>query len=258
MRAAGICHSVGFIDGTLTWMLANLPLVLGHEVAGVVSDIGPDVAGFELGDRIAAFGHPQHSPGYSVDGGFADKYLAGAEGLMKLPDAVDFVQAATATDAGQTAHGAVMGAGKVRADERVGIAGLGGLGLTGAQELGVREIFEDASELAGLDLAVIVDFAGFGTTTANAIAAVRPAGRVIQVGLGSTEATIPISQLVLKAVTLRGARGGRPRDFETVIDLIAKGDLWIHATTTTFEEIPQAIERLKNGDVLGRIVAVLD
>jgi len=223
VRAAGICHSdVGFIDGTLTWMLANLPLVLGHEVAGVVSDIGPDVAGFELGDRIAAFGHPQHSPGYSVDGGFADKYLAGAEGLMKLPDAVDFVQAATATDAGQTAHGAVMGAGKVRADERVGIAGLGGLGLTGAQELGVREIFEDASELAGLDLAVIVDFAGFGTTTANAIAAVRPAGRVIQVGLGSTEATIPISQLVLKAVTLRGARGGRPCDFETVIDLIAK------------------------------------
>jgi propanol-preferring alcohol dehydrogenase len=258
VRAAGICHSVGFIDGTLTWMLANLPLVLGHEVAGVVSDIGPDVAGFELGDRIAAFGHPQHSPGYSVDGGFADKYLAGAEGLMKLPDAVDFVQAATATDAGQTAHGAVMGAGKVRADERVGIVGLGGLGLTGAQELGVREIDQDASELAGLDLAVIVDFAGFGTTTANAIAAVRPAGRVIQVGLGSTEATIPISQLVLKAVTLRGARGGRPRDFETVIDLIAKGDLSIHATTTTFEEIPQAIERLKNGDVLGRIVAVLD
>ncbi len=82
MRAAGICHSdVGFIDGTLTWMLAKLPLGLGHEVAGVVSDVGPDVAGFELGDRIAAFGDPQHAPGYSVDGGFADKYLAEANGL---------------------------------------------------------------------------------------------------------------------------------------------------------------------------------
>jgi propanol-preferring alcohol dehydrogenase len=164
---------------------------------------------------------------------------------MKLPDAVDFVQAATATDAGQTAHGAVIGAGKVRAEERVGIIGLGGLGLTGARiavlagaqvyaadpkhdtwdlakELGVHEIFEDASELAGVDLDVIVDFAGFGTTTANAITAVRPAGRVIQVGLGSSEATIPTSQLVLKGVTLRGARGGRPRDFEAVIDLIAR------------------------------------
>ncbi len=52
---------------------------------------------------------------------------------MKLPDAVDFVQAATATDAGQTAYGAVMGAGKLRAGERIGIIGLGGLGLTGAR-----------------------------------------------------------------------------------------------------------------------------
>lgn len=59
-------------------------------------------------------------------------------------------------------------------------------------------------------------------------------------------------------MTLRGARGGRARDFEAVIDLIAKGDLSIHATTTTFEEIPQAIERLEDGDVLGRIVAVMD
>jgi propanol-preferring alcohol dehydrogenase len=124
---------------------------------------------------------------------------------MKLPDGVDFVQAATATDAGQTAR-FWQRLGKGARDERVGIIGLGVLGLTGARiavlagaqvyaadpkhdtwglakDLGVREIFEDTSELAGLDLDVIVDFAGFGTTTANAITAVRPAGRVIQVGL---------------------------------------------------------------------------
>ena len=34
VRAAGLCHSdVGFIDGTLTWMLPKLPMILGHEVA---------------------------------------------------------------------------------------------------------------------------------------------------------------------------------------------------------------------------------
>lgn len=134
VRASGICHSdVGFLDGTLTWILAKLPLVLGHEVAGVVSEVGPGVDGWAVGDRVAAFGDPQHSPGWSVDGGFADKFLASASGLIKLPDAVDFVQAATATDAGQTAYGAVMGAGKLRAGERVGIIGLGGLGLTGSR-----------------------------------------------------------------------------------------------------------------------------
>ncbi|HVQ83680.1 MAG TPA: zinc-binding dehydrogenase, partial [Mycobacterium sp.] len=105
---------------------------------------------------------------------------------------------------------------------------------------------------------MIVDFAGFGTTTADALSAVRPGGRVIQVGLGRDEATISTADLVVKALTLRGARGGRPVDFRAVIDLIAKGDLSIHASTTTFEEIPEAIERLKGGDVIGRIVALMD
>ena len=133
VRAAGICHSdVGFVDGTLTPMLAKLPLVLGHEVAGVVAEVGPDVSDLQPGDRVAAFGD-QLAPGWSIDGGFADKFLGQVTGLMKLPDAVDFVQAATATDAGQTAYGAVMGAGKLRAGARIGIIGLGGLGLTGAR-----------------------------------------------------------------------------------------------------------------------------
>ena len=281
VRAAGICHSdVGFVDGTLTPMLAKLPLVLGHEVAGVVAEVGPDVSDLQPGDRVAAFGD-QLAPGWSIDGGFADKFLGQVTGLMKLPDAVDFVQAATATDAGQTAYGAVMGAGKLRAGERIGIIGLGGLGLTGARvavlagaqvyaadpkratwllakQRGVLEIVEDASDLAPFSLDVIVDFAGFGTTTADALSAVRPGGRVIQVGLGRNEATISTADLVVKALTLRGARGGRPMDFRAVIDLIAKGDLSIHASTTTFEEIPEAIERLKGGDVIGRIVALMD
>lgn len=281
VRAAGICHSdVGFLDGTLTPMLARLPLVLGHELAGVVAEVGPGVEDLRVGDRVVAFGGRQ-APGWSIDGGFAEKFLGDVTGLMKLPDAVDFVQAATATDAGQTAYGAVMGAGKLRAGERVGVVGLGGLGLTGARiavlagaqvyaadpkretwELaghrGVLETVADASDLAKFDLDMIVDFAGFGTTTAQAIGAVRPGGRVIQVGLGRNEATISTAELVLKAVTLRGARGGRPVDFLAVIDLIAGGDLSILTSTTTFEEIPAAIERLKAGDVIGPIVAVMD
>jgi propanol-preferring alcohol dehydrogenase len=78
------------------------------------------------------------------------------------------------------------------------------------------------------------------------------------VGLGRSEATISTADLVVKALTLRGARGGRPVDFRAAIDLIANGDLSIHASTTTFEEIREAIERLKDGDVIGRIVAIMD
>ena len=282
VRAAGICHSdVGFLDGTLTGMLARLPIVLGHEVAGEVAGVGPGVTGFEVGDRVVAFGDPANAPGWSVDGGFADKFLTDVTGLMTLPGAVDFEQAATATDAGQTAYGAVMGAGKLQADERVGIVGLGGLGLTGAQiavlagahvyaadpkhetwspakKRGVNEIVQDVTELAAFNLDMIVDFAGFGATTAGAITAVRPGGRVIQVGLGRNEATISTAELVYKAVTLRGARGGRVRDLEAVIDLIARGELSIHTSPVGFDDIPEAIERLKGGGVFCRLVAIMD
>lgn len=281
VRAAGICHSdVGFLDGTLTAMLARVPIVLGHEVAGQVAEIGPDVADFEVGDRVVAFGDPACAPGWSVDGGFADKFLGSAAGLMKIPDGVDFPRAATATDAGQTAYGAVIGAGKLKPGERLGIVGLGGLGLTGARiavlggatvfaadpnpetwpparERGVAEIVTDVAGLAQFDLDIVVDFAGVGTTTAGAITSVRPGGRVIQVGLGRAEATISTAELVYKAVTLRGARGGRPQDLTAVLDLMANGELSILTRDIGFDEIPAAIEQLRAGGVVGRLVAVI-
>jgi propanol-preferring alcohol dehydrogenase len=279
VRAAGLCHSdVGFLDGTLTPLLPKMPIIPGHEVAGVVAAVGADVADFQIGERVAIESGQIGAPGWSYDGGFADKCLAPAQGLVKFPDQVGFAQAATATDAGQTAYCGVMTVGELRAGERVGIVGLGGLGLTGARiavlagaevyaaepkrevwdlakQRGVIDIVEDVSELARLRLDIIVDFAGFGTTTAGAIRAVREHGRVIQVGLGLNEATIPTPDLVLKEVTLRGARGGHPGTLEPVLAFMAAGDLTIHTEAITFDDIPDAIERLKTGDVVGRLVA---
>jgi len=279
VRAAGLCHSdVGFLDGTLTPMLPKLPIIPGHEVAGVVAAIGPDVDGFDVGERVVIALSEAGAPGWSSDGGFADKCLAPAEGLIKLPEQISFAQAATATDAGQTAYSAVMGAGELRAGERVGVIGLGGLGLTGAciavlagaevyaaepkhdvwdlaKERGVIDIVDDVSALAPLQLDMILDFAGFGSTTAGAISAVRMNGRVIQVGLGLNEATIPTAKLVLKEVTLRGARGGHPGHLEAVLAHMAAGELTIHTETIAFDDIPEAIERLRTGNVTGRLVA---
>ena len=205
-----------------------------------------------------------------------------AEGLLKLSDSVSFVQGAAATDAGQTAYGGVMGAGEMKPGQRVGIIGLGGLGMTGARiavingaaevyaaeprkeareqasALGVKEVFADANAFCGLDLDLIVDFAGFGTTTAAAIAAVRPGGTVSLVGLGKTDATIPTALLVGKAVKLHGSRGGRPGDTEKVIAHMADGLLTIAASTIGFDEIPEGLERLQRGGVVGRLVAAMD
>ncbi|CAM2932919.1 hypothetical protein BST27_12050 [Mycobacterium intermedium] len=279
VRAAGLCHSdVGFLDGTLTPLLPKLPIIPGHEVAGVVAAVGADVADFQPGERVAIEAGKHGTPGWSIDGGFAAKCLASAKSLVKFSDRISFAQAATATDAGQTAYGAVMEVGELGPGERVGIVGLGGLGLTGARiavlagaevyaaeprrevwdlakQRGVLDIVEDVRELASLRLDVIVDFAGFGTTTAGAVSAVRERGRVILVGLGRNEAIISTPELVLKEVTLRGARGGHPGTLEPVLQHMADGELTIHTETITFEDIPDALERLRVGDVVGRLVA---
>jgi propanol-preferring alcohol dehydrogenase len=281
VKAAGLCHSdVGFLDGTLTWMLPKLPMILGHEVAGTVAELGEGVTGFAVGDRVVMSGCEEFAPGWRVDGGYATKCLGAAAGLIPLADGVSFVQGAAATDAGMTSYGAVMCSGELKPGQKVGIVGLGGLGMTGARiavvngaevygaeprqetwetarQLGVKALVASVEELAPYELDLIVDFAGFGATTAGAIAAVRPGGLVVQVGLGKTEATISTAVLTGKAVTLRGSRGGMPGATQGVLRHMERGELEIAATTMGFEDIPQALERLREGGVIGRLVATL-
>ncbi len=280
VRAAGLCHSdVGRMDGTLTPFLPKKPpIILGHEVAGVVTDVGAGVTGYRIGDRVVASGTQEYCPGWSADGGYATQCVLPVRILVSLPMGVSFVQGAAATDAGQTSHSALLCAGELRAGQRVGIVGLGGLGMTGARiavlhgaevygaeprkeawgpakDQGVIEVVEDVLQLARFDLDLIVDFAGFGDTTAGAISAVRKGGLVVQVGLGRTQATISTMELIGKGITLRGSGGGQPKDTEAVLGHMAKGDLVIEASTISFDEIPEGLRHLERGGVVGRIVA---
>jgi propanol-preferring alcohol dehydrogenase len=278
VRAAGLCHSdVGFMSGELSWMLAHTPIILGHEVAGVVSAVADGVSGWAIGDRVAVAGLGLDAPGLTSDGGFGTTVVAKVEQLIRLPDDVSYAQAAAATDAGQTSRHALR-RGEVAEGSRVGIIGLGGLGLTAARiavllgaevhaaevnrevwpladQRGVASCADDARELAARNLDVILDFAGFGATTAAAIGAVRDGGRVVQVGLGVTEAALPVGQLVSKQVSLVGSLGGTKRDAEDVVRLLSDQDFEILVTEVGFDDIPATLERLSRGGVIGRQVA---
>ena len=282
VRASGLCHSdVGRMDGTLTpYMPKPPPIILGHEIAAVVAAIGADVAGYRIGDRVVVSGTLEFCPGRNADGGYATHCVMPTSSLLSLPRAVSFVQGAAATDAGQTSHHAVIGAAELRRDQRIGIVGLGGLGMTGARiavlqgaevyaaeprkeawnaalAQGVRSVVDDVLDFASFNLDVIVDFAGFGSTTAGAISVVKRGGLVVQVGLGQTRAMISTMELVGKSVTLRGSAGGSPADTAAVLALMQKGELKIEATSIRFDEIPAGLERLAKGGVVGRIVADL-
>lgn len=276
-RVAGFCHTdVGYQNGTLTHVLGHTPIILGHEIAGVVSAVGEDVTNISVGDHVAIRGGVE-TPGTRTNGGFATKVLSPAEFAVKIPEGVSFESAAIATDAGMTSYHAVAVVGQVKAGMKVGIVGLGGLGYFGAQiaaglgakvyaadpneaaratakEFGFEKYVSEVKEFAGEDLDVIVDFAGFGTTTAGAIDVVKPGGRVVQIGLGLPEATINIPTLVINQVHLIGSLGGTVEDVEAVLKLIAEGKIKPLVTTIPFDQVPEGLKRLERGEVRGRLV----
>ncbi|MCR1783663.1 zinc-binding dehydrogenase [Nocardioides carbamazepini] len=282
VRAAGLCHSdVGFVDGHITWMLEQMPIVLGHEVAGVISEVGEGVDGFAVGDRVGIAGDGLDAPGIVLDGGFGEQCIGKVDQLVPIPDNVSFVQAASGTDAGMTSYHAVRVVGGVGPGHKVGIIGLGGLGLTGARiavlagaevyaaeideekheaglAAGLTAVVADAKELATYELDVIVDFAGFGTTTAAAVEAIAPGGRIVQVGLGSVDMTISNQALVTKQLQLLGSLGGKKADTAAVYELMAAGDLEIVTTPLRFDQIADGIDLLRAGGVQGRLVATYD
>lgn len=281
VKAAGLCHSdVGFLDGTLTPLLPFAPITLGHEIAGIVSAVGADVSEFAVGDRV---GVPAaiEGPGTSLDGGFAERVVVKERLTVHVPDGVPFDQAAAATDAGLTSYHAVIVRGGVRPGMRVGIIGLGGLGSLGAQiarangaevyvaevnegvheyarELGATAVGREIGEFADQDLDVVIDFAGFGETTAAAIEAVKVRGRVLQVGLARAMGTINLQTLTLNSLELVGSQAGTKEDCSAVLELVGAGKIASRITRVGFDEIGAGVQRLADGGVVGRLVAVLD
>jgi len=281
VRAAGLCHTdVGIVEGWSAGMLDHLPLVLGHEVAGTVSSVGAGVTDFGVGDRVGVVGEGLGGPGVGRDGGFAQQTIGRVAELVPIPDGVGYAEAAAGTDAGMTSFHAVRVVAGVTEGMRVGIVGLGGLGMIGARiavltgaevhgaeinsevhgfarDLGVTSVVGGADELAGLDLDVVVDFAGVDTVSA-AVAAVRPFGKVVLVGCGEPKAELDLLSTIMKQVHLVGSLGGTRDDVVQVYELLRSGQLTTMISTVGFAEIGAGLDRLQAGAVRGRLVAVPD
>lgn len=285
IEAAGLCHSDLHIVAGMDLgpgLSVAAPLTLGHEGAGVISAVGDGVEGFAVGDRvgIALVTHPvgdmEFAPGVACDGAFAERQLVRASALVPIPDGVSFAEAAVATDSVATAYHAVRSAGAVHDGQRVAVIGLGGLGLnavrvavllgaqvygvdpspaarTAAEEAGAVNCRPDADGLDDLAPDVVIDFVGAAQTTAAAVAAVRPGGRVVLVGLSDAVASLPIASLVTRNVQVTGSLGASKDELREVYDLIACGALRPSATEVAFHELPAAMDRLARGEVQGRL-----
>ncbi len=149
VRASGICHSdVNYRDGVAP--VAKLPIILGHEIAGVVAERGTRVKSRKIGDRvvvhyISSCGRCRYCRtnrenlcvmyemiGKDIDGGFAEYLRVPAASTVKLPDRIPFDQGAIMGCAVSTAYHALRRA-RVQPKETVAVIGVGGLGMHAVQ-----------------------------------------------------------------------------------------------------------------------------
>ncbi len=145
VEACGICHSDLFVKDGL-WPGLQYPRIPGHEVAGRVDGVGPQVTQWKSGERVGVGWHGGHCftcescrrgdfilcergkvTGISHDGGYADYMVSPAEAVARLPEELPAAEAAPLLCAGITVFNALRHSG-ARPGDLVAVQGVGGLG----------------------------------------------------------------------------------------------------------------------------------
>ena len=167
VQACGVCHS-----DSLTklgyWPGIQYPRVPGHEVAGIVDAVGPDVPLFKPGQSVGLGWHGGHCnfcepcrrgdfvlcqngpvSGINFDGGYADYVIAPANALAIMPEGITPTDAAPLLCAGITTFNALRNAG-ARPGDTVAILGIGGLGHLAIQ-YAVKSGFRTVAIARGAD-----------------------------------------------------------------------------------------------------------
>jgi propanol-preferring alcohol dehydrogenase len=302
MQASGLCHTdIHAANGD--WPVKPTPpFVPGHEGVGTVHAIGADVRTVSVGDTVAvpwlgsACGECKHcltgwetlclrqqNTGYSMDGCYAEYFLADAAFAAPVPAGVSVFDAAPLTCAGVTTYKAVK-VGNVRPTDLVAISGIGGLGhlalqyakiaggtvaaiditdekLQLAKDLGADYVIDARSEdpaaalqaLGGADVAIglAVDSKSFAT----AYAGLRRGGRLVLVALPAAGTlSIPVFDTVLNGTSVIGSIVGTRADLADVLALHALGRTRVIYETRDLGSVNASIDDVLHGRAKARIV----
>jgi propanol-preferring alcohol dehydrogenase len=302
MLASGLCHTdIHAAHGD--WPVKPTPpFVPGHEGVGIVHELGDGVTSLRLGDTVAvpwlgyACGQCKHcltgwetlctrqqDTGYSIDGCYAEYFLADAAFAAKVPAGVNVFDAAPLTCAGVTTYKAVK-VGNVRPTDLVAISGIGGLGhlalqyakvfggtvaaiditdekLQLAKELGADIVIDARTEdpaavlqaHGGADVAIglAVDDKSFAT----AYAGLRRGGRLVLVALPAAGTLrIPVFDTVLNGTSVIGSIVGTRADLADVFALHALGRTKVIYETRDLGTVNESIADVLQGRAKARIV----
>lgn len=301
VRASGVCHTDLHAANGDWPVRPKLPFIPGHEGVGLVEEIGDLVTSVKVGDRVGvpwlhtACGQCEYcltgwetlcesqlNTGYSVDGGYAEFIVADSRYVAKIPEELEFEEAAPHFCAGVTTYKAmkVAGAGP---DKTVLISGVGGLGhmaLQYAKVMGARTIAVDVSDeklalarrlgadevinAAAIDVAsaarrlggadLVIGTAVSAKAFAGAFNALKRRGKIVLVGLPPESLPVPIFDLVLKGISVIGSIVGTRKDLEETLDLAARRLVKCAYKTAKMEDINDIFADMKAGKINGRVV----
>ena len=252
-----------------------LPHVPGHELAGTVEVVGAGVRDWSVGDRVTGpfvcgcgrctycldgdthVCPDQTQPGFTGPGSFADLVAVHAAdtNLVRLPDGLGFVTAASLGCRLATSYRALVTHGRVAPGSWVAVHGCGGVGLSAvmvATALGARVVAVDVSEEAltrarelGAEAAVrdddpaaavrdvtgggahvSLDAVGSPVTAVASVRSLRRRGRHVQVGLllgDRSTPPLPMDLVVAQELSIHGSHGMPAHQYADLLDLVTTG-----------------------------------
>ncbi len=226
----------------------------------------------------------QRNTGYSCNGGFAEYVIATASFAARIPDGLGFAHAAPILCAGVTTYKGLIET-EARPGEWVAISGIGGLGhvaIQYAKAMGLHvaaiDIAADKLDLArssGADIVVdgrsqdalsdLIRTTGGGVhgvlvtavsppAFSQALDIVRRKGTISLVGLPPGAFPLPIFDVVLKRITVRGSIVGTRRDLDEALAFAAEGKIKAEITKAPLEDINTIFSSMGAGKIEGRMV----
>jgi alcohol dehydrogenase len=292
----------------------RVPHVPGHEFAGTIEEVGDDVTRWTVGERVTvpfvcACGvcgpclagdqqvcDNQFQPGFTHWGSFAELVAIGRAdiNLVRLPDDLDFVTAASLGCRFATAYRAVITQGRLRAGEWVAVHGCGGVGLSAvmiAVAAGAHVVAVDVSEAAlaaaetlGAEVIIngfaedvaarvvaataggahlSIDALGSATTCLNSIACLRKRGRHIQVGLmvgDDARPAIPMDLVISRELEIRGSHGMAAHDYAAMLARVTDGSLQpgrLVGRTIGLDRAPAALVAMDEPAAIGGMTVIV-
>ena len=284
VAAAGVCLSdVHFLEGILSpGYLDADHVTLGHEVAGVVDQVGPGVTTSAVGDRVVVIAGERNTAqqittmGFDYNGGWAEYVVTKSELVATIPDSLPFEQAAIIPDAVSTPWAAISSTAKMQAGESAVVFGVGGLGIHAVQLLklvGCSKIIAidpraDARSNAlarGADFAfapddpeikkhrglhAAFDFAGVTPVRKQALSLLGEQGRLVIIGIANEPIVIPNDMAFTYMRTqIMGHYGSEDHHVRELIEFARQGKLDLSQSVTEvmpLEKAAEALDKLAN------------